>query len=118
VPDFGRRFSYIATGIYDEPTRLGWPVYLGIERANFNLNNVKVLTDDDPTNSNSVWTDITANQTTPQTAFNRSQGTYLIQDVYSMVAQSGRRVAFQLVGQTKDQYDKLYSVFLAYRQQK
>lgn len=116
VPDFGRRFSYIAQGIYDEPTRAGGPWYFGLERNYYAIASARVLVDDDPTASSSAWQDVSANKADIGLALLRNQGSSLVQDIYAMAGKPvGRRIAFMVTGQTADQHDKFYQFFIAYK---
>jgi hypothetical protein len=119
VPDFGRRFSALAVGMYDEPSRLGEPSIIGIESNRSNVaSSMQILVDDDPTSSSSTWTDITKDTATPEVALKRNQGTVLFQLVWRLIRFTGRRMAVYLTGANADQADKVYTMFLAYEQRR
>lgn len=120
VPDYGKRFSFGALGMYDEPSRLGQPDMIATE-SNLadSIATVKILIDDDPTNASVTWKDITTESATQITsALQRTQGTQLFQSVWRIGKFTGRRMAVYFTGQNKDRADKIYTAFLTYRQQR
>ncbi len=113
VPDFGRRFSYIAAGIYDEPSRTGQPWYIEVDTNATTLADVAILADDDPTTSS--YTSITSNKTTAAVAWNRNSGVNIQQNVYSMTQPVSRWIGWQITLANADQVDNVYGWFLAYK---
>jgi len=116
VPDFGKRFSYIATGIYNEPTRTGVPRYIGITHNNPTnpFADVLVATDDDFTQSG--MKSIAAQKVPPQVAFNRLQGSFLLQEIYAMNQPTCRWLTMNIKLANADQVDNIFEWFLAYEQ--
>ena len=114
VPDFGKRFSYLAAGIYDEPSRTGYPDTVQIDSsANTILADVLILADDDPVFG--TYTSIFSQSATTSTAFNRSSGTFIQQNVYKLTQPAARWIGLQFKGQSAPNNDLLYGWFLAYK---
>jgi len=116
VPDFGRRFSYIASGIYSEPTRTGVPWTFQVSNNGQALSDVLVLTDDDPTKG--TYQTIAGNLQDTAVTYNRSNGQFLKQLVYPLSqtpAGSSRWISFKIKLATADQVDNLYEIILAYK---
>ena len=116
VPDFGTRFSSLSVGLYDEPSRTGLPCYFQVDTSAAGLGDVSFVADDDPTNSATAYTSISANATTPQIAWTRGQGTYLIQNVYGMTQPLARWIGWQWKSLIADDTFKVYGFFMAYEQ--
>lgn len=117
VPDFGKRFSYIAAGSYDEPTRTGAGVYLGIDNNGKTFSDVLVVIDDDPTQATYI-SQATNLQDTGVT-FNRANGNYIIQNIYPISTTTGtypvgRWMGLQFKLANADQVDKVYGWYLSY----
>jgi hypothetical protein len=115
VPDFGKRFSYAAQGLYDEPSRTGYPNIIQVDTNNVGLGDVLICSDDDPLNSSTVYTSIFNNQQSPSVAYNRGQGANLVQNVYPLVQPEARWIGIRIKGQNADDALKMYSFFLAYK---
>ena len=113
VPDFGSRFSYVAVGSYNEPTRTGYPDCFGILNNNRALSDVQAMTDDDPTQA--TFSTLVPQLATPQTAFNRKQGTFLQQLDYRMVGPACRWISFKIIMANADQTDYIYELFMSYK---
>ena len=113
VPDFGRRFSYVAAGIYDEPSRTGYPNIFQITNNNQNLADVLVLFDDDP--KQGTYTSIAANLQDTSVTYNRKNGTFMTQRVYHVTQNSSRWVSLQVKLANADQVDNVYECFMAYK---
>lgn len=118
VPDFGTRFSATAVGVYDEPTRTGVPWIFQLDTNQWPLADVLIMADDDPLNSATTYTSIFANQTTPQAAFNRGQGTYLVQNIFTVTQPLARWIGWQWKGAIQDDTLKVYGFFMAYSQKR
>lgn len=114
VPDFGNRFSYMAAGLYDEPSRTGMPWYFQVDTNSVSLSDVQFIQDDDPLNGSSVYTSVFANATTPQVAWNRQQGTNLVQNIYAVTQPLSRWIGWKVIGATADDDLRIYSFFTAY----
>jgi len=115
VPDYGRRFSYIAVGSYDQPTRTGVPWTIEIDNNGRVITDVLILTDDDPTASLTYTSVVTGLQDTAVT-FNRKNGTKLVQNVYQINGPACRWVSLQIKLATADQVDNIYSMLIAYKE--
>jgi hypothetical protein len=113
VPDYGKRFSYIGMGTYNEPTRTGWPDTFQITNNAQTLTDVSICTDDDPRTG--VYTSITANLQDTATTYNRTNGTFLKQNVYKTIGPSCRWVSMKITLANADQVDNLYEYVLAYK---
>jgi len=113
VPDFGRRFSYLASGSYDEPSRTGVPWFVQVDTNKTTLRDVAIIADEDPTTGN--FTSIFSQATTVQQAWNRNPGTNIQQNVYSMTQPASRWIGLQIALQNADQLDKIYGFFMAYK---
>ena len=113
VPDFGRRFSYIAAGIYDEPSRTGYPDTIQFDTNYFPLSDVAILTDEDP--SLGVYTSIFLNKVLPDIAFNRKGGQFLLQNVFRLTGPSARWISVQFTGTNEDNALKVYGWYVAYK---
>ncbi len=116
VPDFGRRFSTVGVGSYDEPTRTGTPYFFQVDSNSVTLQDVGFAADEDPTLATTIYTSIFAQRTGPETAFNRSNGINLVQSIFAMTRPNARWISFQIKGQAADDALKIYGFFLAYRQ--
>lgn len=115
VPDFGTKFSFAAVGFYDEPSRTGTPYYFQVDTNSVELADVSYLADDDPqlaTNYKSV----ASQQTVPEQAFMRGQGTNLRQNVFAEIEPTSRWISWQITGKNADDNLKIYSYFMAYKQ--
>lgn len=114
VPDFGRRFSYIATGSYDEPSRTGLGWYYQVDtNGKTTLSDVLTMTDDDPTQA--PYTSILQYATTVEKAFSRSNGKFLVQNVYSNTLPAARWVSMRIKLIKADQQDNIYGWYVAYK---
>jgi hypothetical protein len=113
VPDFGGRFSYAASGIYDEPSRTGVPWLFEVDNNAQTITDVLILADDDPTQG--TYTSIVANLQPPAVAFNRNQGIFLTQNVYPTTAPASRWVSLQIKLANADQVDNIYGWYMAYK---
>lgn len=114
VPDFGTRFSYSAVGAYDEPSRTGLPWIYQVDTNTAKLADLSFLADDDPLDSRSLYTSVFQNLTDPATAFNRSNGTYLRQNVFPVTAPVARWISLQISGNKTDDNLKVYGYFMGY----
>lgn len=115
VPDFGNRFSYIAAGLYDEPSRTGMPWYFQVDTNGIALSDVSFIQDDDPLNGGSTYTSIFSQSSTIPDAFNRQNGTFLVQNVYGMTQPYARWIGWKVSGQTADDDLRVYGFFTAYQ---
>lgn len=115
VPDFGKRFSYAAMGVYDEPSRTGYPTNLEVDTNNITLADVAICSDDDPLNPATVYTSVFPNMVGPDVAFNRAQGSNLVQNVFPMTSPEARWIGIKISGQTADDALKIYDFFLVYK---
>lgn len=113
VPDFGSRFSYMAAGLYDEPTRTGVPWLFQVTNNNNVIADFLYIADDDPTKG--TYASIVANLQGPETAYNRANGTYITQSVFPVTAPSARWIGMQLKLANADTADKIYELFFNYK---
>lgn len=113
VPDFGSRFSYIAMGQYNEPTRTGVPWTFMVTNNATTLSDFSICTDDDPTQG--VYTSIVANLQDTAVTYNRVNGTFLKQNVYPTTSPSSRWVSMKTTLANADQVDNLYEYVMAYK---
>jgi hypothetical protein len=113
VPDFGSRFSYIATGIYNEPTRTGVPFTFQITNNAQTLDDVQIVTDDDPTQA--AYTSIVANLQDTSVTYNRTNGAYMTQLVYPVLSPMSRWVGMKIILDNADQVDNIYEIVMAYK---
>jgi len=113
VPDFGKRFSYIGQGMYDEPSRTGVPFYVQVDTNFMDLEDVQFMVDDDPMTA--VYTSIIGNQQEPMKTWNRKQGLNVLQNVFPLNQPSCRWFSLNIMFQKADRLDKLYGYFLAYK---
>lgn len=117
VPDFGRRFSYIASGIYDEPTRTGVPWFIQADtNGSQTFSDVQYVADDDPTQAS--YTTIIANQQDVSSTFNRTNGTFLVQNVYPVTSPMSRWIGLKFILRNADAVDKVYGWIIAYEEKK
>lgn len=113
IPDYGKRFSYGAMGIYDEPSRTGVPWTFQITNNAQTITNFKFVADDDP--AKATYTSIVANLQDTATTYNRTNGTFLKQNVYPVTAPAARWVGIEFDLANADQVDNIYEVFMAYK---
>lgn len=113
VPDYGKRFSYGAQGVYDEPSRTGVPWVFQVTNNGKTITDFQYLADDDPVLG--TYTSIVANLTTPATAYNRNQGTFVKQNIYTTTSPASRWIAPKFILANADQVDNVYEMFLAYK---
>jgi hypothetical protein len=113
VPDYGKRFSYGALGVYDEPTRTGVPWIYQVTNNAQTLSNFQFLADDDPVKG--TYTSIVANLQTPATVFKRNQGTFVTQNIYTTTSPVARWIAPKFTLANADQIDNVYELFMAYK---
>lgn len=113
VPDFGRRFSYVAAGIYDEPSRTGYPNIFQITNNAQALADVLILNDEDP--KFGTYTSIAANLQDTATTYNRQNGTFMKQWVYPTTRPAARWISLQAKLANADQVDNVYEAFMAYK---
>lgn len=118
VPDFGTRFSSVSVGLYDEPTRTGLPWLFQVDTNQFPLTDVSFVADDDPLNPLTTYTSIFANATTPQVAFNRNQGTYLVQNPFPLTQPVARWIGWQWKGAIQDDGLRIYGFCMGYTQKR
>jgi hypothetical protein len=115
VPDFGKRFSYAAMGVYDEPTRTGYPTMVEIDTNSLPLADVQICSDDDPLNPATAYTSIFTNQVSPEKAYNRYQGTNIVQNVFPLYEPPARWIGLQFKGFNVDDALTFYGIVLAYK---
>ena len=118
VPDYGRRFSYLAMGIYDEPSRTGVPYTFQVTNNNQTIPTVQYLTDDDP--KLAAYTSIAniAGSSTPigtALAYNRAPGTNMTQKIWQSTSPTARWISISLGLANADQKDEIYEIFMAYK---
>jgi len=113
IPDFGKRFSYVAAGMYDEPSRTGYPNIFQITNNAKNLADVLMLTDEDP--KQGTYTSVAANLQDTSVTYNRKNGTFMKQWVYPVTQPAARWVSWQVKLQNADQVDNVYEAFMAYK---
>lgn len=114
VPDFGKRFSYIGQGMYDEPSRTGVPWDVEIDTNNITLSDVLYEVDDDPTTA--TYTSIFANKQGADMVWNRSASAVnIVQQIFPTNQPSCRWFSLKIVLANADQLDKIYGWFLAYK---
>lgn len=113
VPDFGKRFSYVAAGIYDEPSRTGYPNIFQITNNAQSLADVLMLTDEDP--KQGIYTSVAANLQDTSVTYNRKNGTFMKQWVYPVTQPAARWVSWQVKLANADQVDNIYEAFMAYK---
>lgn len=113
VPDFGSRFSYIAAGAYNEPTRTGVPWVIQVTNNAQTLTDVSFCQDDDPTKA--IFKSITTNLQDTATTYNRQNGTFLTQQVYPTTSPSSRWIGLKITLENVDQADNLYEYVLGYK---
>jgi Tol biopolymer transport system component len=114
VPDFGTRFSASALSFYDEPTRTGYPSIFQFDSDGSQVSDVLNMVDDDPLNASSTYTSVLTGATTPGTAYNRSQGTFLVQNVYRMTKPTGRFISWKVIGTAANNAFKVYGFLMGY----
>jgi hypothetical protein len=113
IPDFGSRFSYIASGIYNEPTRTGVPWTFQITNNGQSMGDVQICVDDDPTQA--TYTSIAANLQDTAVTYNRNNGTFLKQLVYPTTKPASRWIGLKAILQNADQTDNIYELVMAYK---
>lgn len=118
VPDFGTRFSSVSVGMYDEPSRTGLPWIFQVDTNSAALSDVSFVADEDPLNGSTAYTSIFGNQTTPERAFNRRGGSFLLQNVFPMTQPTARWIGLQWKGQIADDNLRVYGFYLAYSQKR
>lgn len=116
VPDFGSRFSAAGLGTYDEPSRTSYPCLFQIDTNANPITDVAQLVDDDPLDSSLTYTSIFSQSTTPQVAYNRGQGSKLVQNVWSMLRPTARWISWRFQGANADDSLKIYGFWLAYKE--
>lgn len=116
VPDYGKRFNYIGTGSYDQPSRTGVPWTVQIDNNGLAITDVGLLTDDDPTVASPAYQSIASGLKDTVIAFNRKNGTNLVQNVYETNGPSARWASLQIKLANADQQDKLYNYWIAYKE--
>ncbi|HEX8838462.1 MAG TPA: hypothetical protein VF748_16080 [Candidatus Acidoferrum sp.] len=118
VPDYGRRFSYMAMGIYDEPTRTGVPFTWQVTNNNQSFADIQFLVDDDPKLGTYASVSTIAGTTTPvdtAVAYNRVNGTNMTQKVWQVTQPSGRWISLLIKLANADQVDQIYEIIVAYK---
>lgn len=105
-------------GAYDEPSRTGTPWYFQIDTNNGSLADVLFQADDDPLNSSTAYTSIFSQATTTDAAWNRNNGTFLVQNVFAMIKPMSRWIGWQFKGLMADDNLKIYGWFCAYETKK
>lgn len=118
VPDYGRRFSYMAMGIYDEPTRTGVPYTLQVTNNNQAFPDIQFLVDDDPKLGTYASISTLAGSVTPvDTAitYNRANGTNMTQKVWQITQPAGRWMSLLIKLANADQVDNIYEIIMAYK---
>lgn len=113
VPDFGKRFSYIASGIYSEPSRTGVPWTFQVTNNAQSLGDVLICQDDDPTQA--TYQSIAANLQDTATTYNRKNGQFMKQLVYPTTSPMSRWIGMKVILANADQVDKIYELFMAYK---
>jgi hypothetical protein len=113
VPDFGSRFSYIASGIYNEPTRTGVPWIFQVTNNAQTLGDVLICKDDDPTQA--AYTTIAANLQDTATTYNRKNGIFMKQLVYPTTSPASRWIGLKVVLALADQVDNIYELVMGYK---
>lgn len=114
VPDFGKRFSTVAMGIYNEPTRTGVPWYFQITNNGQVLSDVLICNDEDP--AVATYVTIAAGLQSTETTYNRTNGSTLKQLIYPVSAgPAARWIGLKIVMAPKDQADNIYEIFMAYK---
>jgi hypothetical protein len=113
VPDFGKRFSYIASGIYQEPSRTGVPWFFQVTNNGQALGDVLICQDDDPTQA--TYNSIAANLQDTATTFNRPNGKFMKQLVYPTTAPASRWIGMKILLANADQADNIYEVWMGYK---
>jgi len=112
VPDFGRRFSYMAMGLYDEPTRTGFPYTIQVTNNGQPLT-VAYSTDEDPT-LNGPYVSAGSPQDT-SVVYNRKNGSNIKQQIYTLNGPAARWIALTIIMNNADQVDQVYEYFVAYK---
>jgi len=112
VPDYGGRFSYAAMGIYDEPTRTGFPYTIQVTNNGMPLN-VLFTTDEDPT-LNGPYVSAGSPQD-PSIVYNRKNGSNIVQQIWTENGPAARWIALQIIMNNADQVDQVYEYFVAYK---
>jgi hypothetical protein len=113
VPDFGSRFSYIASGIYNEPTRTGAPWTFQITNNGKALGDVLICQDEDPTQA--TYNSIAANLQDTGTTYNRKNGVFMKQLVYPVTQPASRWIGMKIVLANTDQTDNIYEIVMGYK---
>jgi hypothetical protein len=112
VPDYSV-FSAGYAEIASEPSRTGYVTGVQVDTNNNLLGDVLVMVDDDPTNAATAYTSIARNSQTPQVAYNRGQGTNVVQRIFPCNKEAeGRWVGVRIKGQQADDNLRLYSMFI------
>lgn len=115
VPDFSRRFSVASLGIYDEPSRTGYPALVQVDANSVTLSDVLICFDDDPFNAATTYTSIFTNKQDVSVTANRSNGVNIVQNVFPLTAITARWAGIKIKGQNADDNLKIYGWFLAYK---
>ncbi len=113
VPDFGKRFSYIASGIYNEPTRTGVPWTFQVTNNGQALGDVAICQDDDPTQA--AYQSIAANLQDTAVTYNRQNGQFMKQLVYPTTSPMSRWIGMKISLAAADQVDNIYEIIMAYK---
>jgi len=116
VPDFSQNPNASMLGIYDQPSKTGYPAIIEIDTNNVMLADVLFVSDDDPTNAASVYTSVFANQKDPSIAYNRQNGANLRQNIFPMTQPNARWIGLQIKGLKADDNLKIYEWFMAYKE--
>lgn len=113
VPDFGSRFSYIASGIYNEPTRTGVPWTFQITNNGQALGDVAICQDEDPTQA--TYQSIASALQDTAVTYNRKNGVFLKQLVYPQTAPASRWIGMKIVLALANQADNIYEIVMGYK---
>lgn len=111
VPDYGRRFSYMAMGIYDEPSRTGFPYTIQVTN-NAQPISMSFAVDEDP--KQATYTSLSGSVDTT-VAFNRNNGAFMTQQVWQVTGPAARWISLEMVLANADQADNIYEYFVAYK---
>jgi len=79
------------------------------------LGDVKIVNDDDPFNASTVYTSVFTNKVSPEVAYNRIQGTNIVQNVFPMTKPEARWIGLKISGLAADDALKVFGFFLAYK---
>jgi hypothetical protein len=115
IPDFGKRFSYSSMGVYDEPSRTGYPNLIHVDTNAVSLSDVLLTSDDDPFNASTPYTSVFVNRVSPEVAYNRKQGVNIVQNAFPMTQPEARWIGLKIKGLQADDGLKIFGFFLAYK---